>query len=55
MRNFIKIMLVAAGGIYILYRSRDQIEHLADDWVTLLGSVLVFGLLSLGVVRVLRS
>ena len=54
-RNFIKIMLVSAGAIYLIYRSRNQLEHLTDDWFTFLGSILLIGLLSLGVIKVLRS
>lgn len=54
-RNVIKILLVAAAGVYVVYRSWDQLEQLTDDWVSLFGSLLLIGLLSIGVVRVLRS
>ncbi|WP_170110491.1 hypothetical protein [Flavilitoribacter nigricans] len=54
-RNAIKILLVAAGGIYLLYRSWDNLERLADDWVNLFGIILIFGVLVLAITRVLRA
>lgn len=54
-RNAIKILLVAAGGIYLLYRSRDAFERLADDWVNLMGILLIFGVIILAIGRVLRA
>lgn len=54
-RNAIKILLVVAGGIYLLYRSWDDLESMADDWVNLFGMLLIFSLLAIAVVRVLRA
>lgn len=54
-RNIIKILLVAAGGIYLLYRSWDNLEKMADDGLTLFGYLLIIGVLIIAVVKVLRA
>ena len=54
-RNIIKVLLVAAGGIYLLYRSWDDLERMADDSLTLLGFLLIIGMLGWAAGRVLRA
>lgn len=46
---------MVAAGIYMIYRSWDQLERLADDSANLLGFILLFGILALAMGRVLRS
>lgn len=55
LRNIIKILLVACGGIYLLYRSWDDLERMADDGLNLFGFLLIIGALILAVGKVLRS
>ena len=54
-RNIIKLLLVAAGGIYMIYRSWDQLESMADDGTNLFGILLLIGVLALAIGRVLRD
>lgn len=55
LRNIIKILLVACGGIYLLYRSWDDLERMADNGLNLFGFLLIIGALILAVGKVLRS
>lgn len=39
----------------MIYRSWDDLERMADDGVNLFGFILILGILTLAVVRVLRA
>ena len=54
-RNMIKLILVLAAGIYLIYRSWDELERMTDDVTILFGAVLIVGLLALAIGRVLRA
>lgn len=46
---------MAAGGIYLTYRSWDELERMADDGATLFGFLLLIGVLALAIRQVLRA
>lgn len=54
-RQILKILLVVAGAAYLIRRAWGSISQITHDWTSLIGMILLLGLIGLGIGRVLRA
>ena len=54
-RQILKILLVIAGAAYLIRRSWGALTQMTHDWYSIMGIVLLLGLLTLAIVRVMRA